>query len=636
MSTVSALLLSLTLAATPNPRGEVIDFSATWCGPCQQVAPIVNKLEQEGHSIRTVDTDKDRQLAERYNVSQLPTFVLVVDGRELERHIGKMTEQQLRVWLAKIPAVETATNGTASGEIPVRPAASSQPSAARSRPFVADPNVDLGSPAPFPQLIAGGGRPAPIDPGAPLADPKPAAPKKFLWPFGSRGSEAVQPEYRGNDDLIGQESRELPDQGQADPMQASVRLRVTIGSHVNLGSGTIIYSVQGVARIVTCGHIFRGITEDSKIEVDLFLGGQKQTVVGRVVDYSVEDEIGVIEIPSADVLPTVRIASVQSLPRARDRVQSIGCDGGALPTALPIEVTSIDRYEGASTIECTGVPVQGRSGGGLFNLDGELIGVCFAADPVGKLGIYTGLTVVHDTLRQNGMARLFELPANATLPGESLAGGAAAPDVSSLFSGESLRRPSELPASGRDAGSRVDPASIQAIYDEKRIGESLLTDDDRAYRESRELSTRTTSGENSPPRATGNLDALGGNAEEAEIVLIVRPKNQPESASRVVIINQASPKLLSYLRGDAMGDVESERLTAINSTDVLVGRDSYRETGYKAHRVVSSPTLRRPASLEASYQLAATPRIPKSSIVTTSASQRVEAKPYVRSAESRR
>jgi thiol-disulfide isomerase/thioredoxin len=85
MLSVPALVVALATAAAPAPRGEVIDFSATWCGPCQQMAPLVARLEREGLPIRKVDIDQDRAFANRYSITAMPTFVLVIDGKEVDR-----------------------------------------------------------------------------------------------------------------------------------------------------------------------------------------------------------------------------------------------------------------------------------------------------------------------------------------------------------------------------------------------------------------------------------------------------------------------------------------------------------------------------------------------------------------------
>ena len=68
----------------------VIDFTATWCVPCQHIAPIYDKLSQE-HTRWTftkVDVDLVPDAAEQFEVSGMPTFVFVKDGIIIGRIIG--------------------------------------------------------------------------------------------------------------------------------------------------------------------------------------------------------------------------------------------------------------------------------------------------------------------------------------------------------------------------------------------------------------------------------------------------------------------------------------------------------------------------------------------------------------------
>ncbi|KAL1410348.1 hypothetical protein Q8F55_004356 [Vanrija albida] len=53
----------------------VIDFHAVWCGPCKFIAPVIEKL-----AAKKIDVDKQRELAQRYNVSAMPTFKLLKGG----------------------------------------------------------------------------------------------------------------------------------------------------------------------------------------------------------------------------------------------------------------------------------------------------------------------------------------------------------------------------------------------------------------------------------------------------------------------------------------------------------------------------------------------------------------------------
>lgn len=76
----------------------LVDFYATWCGPCQMMTPI---LEQVGASLRDrlqvvkIDTDKYPNLASKYQIEALPTLVLFKDGQPAEKIEGVLEAPQL-------------------------------------------------------------------------------------------------------------------------------------------------------------------------------------------------------------------------------------------------------------------------------------------------------------------------------------------------------------------------------------------------------------------------------------------------------------------------------------------------------------------------------------------------------------
>ncbi|KAI9037523.1 thioredoxin family protein [Aspergillus affinis] len=74
----------------------VVDFFATWCGPCKAVAPVVGKLSETYPNVRfiQVDVDKVRSVAQELQVRAMPTFVLFKDGQPLEKRVvgGNMKE----------------------------------------------------------------------------------------------------------------------------------------------------------------------------------------------------------------------------------------------------------------------------------------------------------------------------------------------------------------------------------------------------------------------------------------------------------------------------------------------------------------------------------------------------------------
>lgn len=68
----------------------IVDFFATWCGPCKMVAPLLDKFEAEYTSATflKVDVDKFQEVAQQYEVSSMPTLLFFKDGLEAQRIVG--------------------------------------------------------------------------------------------------------------------------------------------------------------------------------------------------------------------------------------------------------------------------------------------------------------------------------------------------------------------------------------------------------------------------------------------------------------------------------------------------------------------------------------------------------------------
>jgi len=69
----------------------LVDFFATWCGPCKMIAPILEKLQTqyEGRAaIYKVDVDQSNALAAKFGVQAIPTMILFKDGQAVSQHVG--------------------------------------------------------------------------------------------------------------------------------------------------------------------------------------------------------------------------------------------------------------------------------------------------------------------------------------------------------------------------------------------------------------------------------------------------------------------------------------------------------------------------------------------------------------------
>lgn len=81
---------------------KLMDFYADWCGPCKIMAPIFEEVEKDYEGkveFEKVDVEANEQLAEKFGISGIPTFVLVKDEKEVDRRTGAMPKEMLKSWL---------------------------------------------------------------------------------------------------------------------------------------------------------------------------------------------------------------------------------------------------------------------------------------------------------------------------------------------------------------------------------------------------------------------------------------------------------------------------------------------------------------------------------------------------------
>ena len=77
----------------------LLDFTASWCGPCKALAPIVENLAVEAAGqlrVGTIDIDEAPVIAQRFGIRGLPTVLVFRGGKEAARHVGVTTSRRLR------------------------------------------------------------------------------------------------------------------------------------------------------------------------------------------------------------------------------------------------------------------------------------------------------------------------------------------------------------------------------------------------------------------------------------------------------------------------------------------------------------------------------------------------------------
>ena len=82
-----------------SDKPVLVDFFADWCGPCKMMAPVVEQLaeELEGKAkVGKLNIDENMDIAEKYRVMNIPTFLIFKYGQEKERIVGAVSKNELK------------------------------------------------------------------------------------------------------------------------------------------------------------------------------------------------------------------------------------------------------------------------------------------------------------------------------------------------------------------------------------------------------------------------------------------------------------------------------------------------------------------------------------------------------------
>ncbi len=453
------------VAAQDQTSVRMYFFTNHGCAPCRQVEPGIQALTNAGYPVTTIILDEQPDWAQQFSVDRTPTVILVADNKIVGRHAGLIDRETLKQWFAAVgvPTGNQSANSTGLTEVPIKL-----------------PSADVTSTPPS-------GR-----------------------------------------STLHQGTRQPASAAEQRALNATVRLKVEDPEGISYATGTVVHCHDGEWLVMTCGHVFRESKGQGKITADFgFADGKENSAPGQLISYDADArDIALIAVQAGQPIEPVLLAKKTDVIDRGDAIFSIGCDQGDMPTIRNSQIKNRATYDGAIKYDIFGRPVNGRSGGGLFNTAGELIGVCNAAAVEEDEGIFTALETVHWQIAQANLETLFEPSANSVGP------VVEPTDIASVIANETVSDDIFHSRSNENRGM-VD------IRPSQKQGSSNSTLDALAAT-SRPKPPTPVSWEMSsaPESTTGNYDS--------EVIIIVRSKSDPQR-TEAITISHPSGQLLEYL-----------------------------------------------------------------------------------------
>lgn len=561
MKMLALLMMMVDGASGETPDVQLLDFSASYCQPCKQMVPIIQAMDRDGFPVRQIDITEEHELARRFQVDRVPTLVLLVEGKEAKRFVGLTSSAELR------REMNSAARRLAE-------ARGNQP---MNELVTSTTNADLGQTSEV-SAESSGEDDTDDTPTVGTETKAPTLADKFrsLLPGGAKKAEpktirAQSPDGEGSQVALQQ------------AFAATVRVKVTgtrekDGLTVqDVGTGTIVQSDKGQAVVLTCAHLFLGISKkDTKIVIEVFENGKATSYPGAVLGGNHDSDVAFLKFQTSKTLPSAVLTETTPGTAIGEELTSFGCNDGADPTPMETKLIAVNRYDGPDNLVCEKDPQGGRSGGGLFNKKGELVAICSCADRKRKEGLYmshsTVLKLVEKLKLNSILHDALVTPLVVASNGED-----ASEEFGKILADNSPSTVPEAPAK--------DVSSVEQF--DSMFGRSNTHADgtNPPRKESAIVAVHDRSNDSDEPEAE---------SMEPEVVIEIADRTHGGKKRRVVI-PKASPWLLEMLTGEASdGAAASVAAMSLNRPESIRETTSSRTSQPSAARKNGS---KRPTTL---------------------------------------
>ncbi|MBB75556.1 MAG: hypothetical protein CMJ75_13700 [Planctomycetaceae bacterium] len=362
MVTLQLGLLASIIAS--NPGNYLLVFEAPSCPHCQAMQATVKRLRDAGLPVQSINVERFPGLAQQHQVRRVPSFLMIRNGQETDRIVGRSSFSKLRQIMRTSHAPKRRSSVRFQSPAHQSPTAVTQPA-----PLTVALRDDIEANTTPPQTM-------------------------------NDSSTDSRAETADNNNSPVTRAR-----------QATVKIEVSDSGGSSIGTGTIIDSRTGEALIITCGHLFRESGTTSEILVTLYDQRKPEVTPATVLAFDANRiDVAFLVIHPSRPVTSVPVAQHGFRLAVQQPVFSVGCEGGKLPQPRHGRVSALNRYLGPANTEVTGTPADGASGCGLFDRRGRLTGICRAADPAEQKGVFVGLPVIHEQLKMIGQSQLTQPP----------------------------------------------------------------------------------------------------------------------------------------------------------------------------------------------------------------------------------